>query len=67
MASSTPEETIIVRRKRPLGWRIAKWTAIVLAVLVAAIAAFLLWLNTEAGHRWVVDRRGNQRHWQLSY
>lgn len=56
MASDAPAETIVVVRKRPLGWRIAKWTAIALAVLVAAIAAFLLWLNTEAGHRWVVDR-----------
>ena len=56
MASDAPSETLVVRRRRPLGWRIAKWVAIVLAVLVAAAAAFLLWLNTEAGHRFVVDR-----------
>lgn len=42
--------------RRPLGWRIAKWGAIVLAALVAAAAAFLLWLNTESGHRFIVGR-----------
>lgn len=56
MAGEVSSETVMVLRKRPLGWRIAKWVAIVLAVLVAAVAAFLLWLNTDAGHRWVVDR-----------
>ena len=63
MASETPDsapaETVVVVRRRPLGWRIAKWAAIVLAVLVAAIGAFLLWLNTEAGHRFIVDRINN--------
>ncbi|HYD12483.1 MAG TPA: translocation/assembly module TamB domain-containing protein [Allosphingosinicella sp.] len=56
MASEAPSETVVVVRKRPLGWRIAKWTAIALAVLVVLAGAFLLWLNTEAGHRFIVDR-----------
>ena len=43
-------------RRRALGWTIAKWAAIVLATLVALAAAFLLWLNSEAGHRFIVDR-----------
>ena len=47
------------RPKRALGWRIAKWVAIVLGLLVALVAAFLLWLNTEAGHRFIVDRINN--------
>ena len=59
MASDSPAETLVVRRRRPLGWRIAKWVAIVLAALVALAAAFLLWLNTEAGHRFIVDRINN--------
>lgn len=56
MASDVPSETVVVVHRRSLGWRIAKWAAIVLAVLVAAIAAFLLWLNTDAGHRFIVAR-----------
>ncbi len=59
MPSDAPSETLVVRRRRPLGWRIAKWVAIVLAALVALAAAFLLWLNTEAGHRFIVDRINN--------
>jgi translocation and assembly module TamB len=56
MASDAPSDIVVVRRKRPLGWRIAKWVAILLAALIALAAAFLLWLNTEAGHRFIVDR-----------
>jgi len=56
MASEAPPETVVVVRRRPLGWRIAKWVAIALAGLIALAAAFLLWLNTEAGHRFIVDR-----------
>ena len=55
-SGSAPAETIMVRRTRPLGWRIAKWAAIVLVALVALAAAFLLWLNTESGHRFIVAR-----------
>jgi translocation and assembly module TamB len=44
------------RPRRALRWRIAKWVAIALATLIALAAAFLLWLNTEAGHRFIVDR-----------
>ncbi len=47
------------RPKRALGWRLAKWAAIVLAVLVALAAVFLLWLNSEAGHRFIVARINN--------
>jgi len=43
-------------RRRALGWTIAKWAAIVLATILALAAAFLLWLNTEAGHRFIVNR-----------
>ena len=56
MAGDAPAETIVVRRGRPLGWRIAKWVAIVLAAVLVLAAAFLLWLNSEAGHRFIVDR-----------
>jgi translocation and assembly module TamB len=56
MASEAPSDVLVVRRKRPLGWRIAKWAAIVLVALVAIAAAFLLWLNSESGHRFIVGR-----------
>jgi translocation and assembly module TamB len=58
MASEAPE-LVPERPKRSLGWRIAKWVAIVLATLVALAAAFLFWLNTEAGHRFIVARINN--------
>ncbi|HYN46039.1 MAG TPA: hypothetical protein VES64_05055 [Allosphingosinicella sp.] len=55
MAAAAPEatETVVVRR-RALGWTIAKWTGIVFATLLALIAAFLLWLNTDPGRRFLV-------------
>jgi translocation and assembly module TamB len=46
-------ETVVVRR-RALSWTIAKWAGIVLATLLALAAAFLLWLNSDAGHRFIV-------------
>jgi translocation and assembly module TamB len=49
------EETIIIRRRGP-GWTIAKWAGIVLAGLLVLVAAFLLWLNTDPGRRFVVGQ-----------
>jgi len=37
-----------------MGRRIAKWTAIVLAALLALAGAFFLWLNTDSGRAFVV-------------
>jgi translocation and assembly module TamB len=56
MAVAAPEHEIVTVRRRALGWRIAKWAGIVLATLVALLAAFLLWLNSDAGHRFIVDK-----------
>ncbi|MEA3015161.1 MAG: translocation and assembly module TamB [Sphingomonadales bacterium] len=56
MAAAAPEDEIVVVRRRGPGWTIAKWAGIVLATLVAIAAAFLLWLNSDAGHRFIVDR-----------
>ncbi len=47
------EETIIVRRRHPAATA-AKWIGIVLLAIVALIAAFLLWLNTDPGRRFIV-------------
>ncbi len=53
-APPPPPEVIVVRR-RP--WRrVAKWSAIVVGVLLAAIIAFLLWLNSDSGRRFIVDQ-----------
>lgn len=50
------DEVVVVVRRRSLGWRIAKWLAIILGVLVAAIAAFLIWLNSDSGRRFIVEQ-----------
>jgi len=42
--------------RRPLGWRILKWVAIALLVLVALVAALLLGLNTAPGKRFIIDQ-----------
>lgn len=48
-------ETIVIRRRSP--WRTAaKWAGIVLATILIAVAAFLGWLNTDAGRRFVVGQ-----------
>jgi len=39
-----------------MGRRIARWAALVLAAIVVAIGAFLLWLNTDSGRRFVVSQ-----------
>lgn len=36
--------------------RIAKWTAIALAAIVVLIGAFLLWLNSDSGRRFIADQ-----------
>jgi translocation and assembly module TamB len=41
---------------RRFWWGMAKGAAITLATLLALAAAFLLWLNSEAGHRFIVDK-----------
>jgi translocation and assembly module TamB len=41
---------------RRFWWGVAKGAAITLATLLALTAAFLLWLNSDAGHRFIVDR-----------
>ncbi|MFN3724700.1 MAG: translocation/assembly module TamB domain-containing protein [Allosphingosinicella sp.] len=50
-----PTETVVVRRRRP-ALTFAKWLAIILGVIVAAAAAFLIWLNSDSGRRFVVDQ-----------
>ena len=39
-----------------MGRRIAIWTAVVLGAILVAIGAFLLWLNTDPGRRFVVGQ-----------
>jgi translocation and assembly module TamB len=52
---ATVPETIVIRRRNP--WRTAALsTAIVLATLLVAAAAFLAWLNTDAGRRFVAGQ-----------
>ncbi len=49
-----PPEVIVIRRSP---WRrVAKWTAIVVGALLAALIAFLLWLNSDSGRRFIVDQ-----------
>ncbi len=55
MASSPPpvEEVTVVRRRSP-ALAVAKWAGIALLVLLILGAAFVAWLNTDAGRRFVV-------------
>jgi translocation and assembly module TamB len=39
-----------------MGRRIAKWAAIALGTLLVLVVAFLVWLNTDAGRRFVVNQ-----------
>ncbi|WP_157216304.1 translocation/assembly module TamB domain-containing protein [Flavisphingomonas formosensis] len=43
------EEETIVRERPALGWRIAKWTGLVVAALLAFLLLFVLFLNTGPG------------------
>ena len=36
--------------------RVAKWAAIALAAIVVLLGAFLLWLNTDPGRRFIVGQ-----------
>ncbi|HYI64454.1 MAG TPA: translocation/assembly module TamB domain-containing protein [Allosphingosinicella sp.] len=46
-------EEIVIRRRHP-ALTLAKWAGIVLASVVVLIGAFLLWLNTDPGRRFLV-------------
>ena len=43
-------------RRRPVWASIAKWAAIAIGVLIAALVALLLFLNTAAGKRFISDQ-----------
>ena len=43
------EEAVIVRERPALGWRIARWTAIILAALLVFVVVLALFLNTGPG------------------
>ncbi|HKR25222.1 MAG TPA: hypothetical protein VJS15_08185, partial [Allosphingosinicella sp.] len=47
------EETIIVRRRHP-AVTLARWAAALLLGVVLLLGAFLLWLNTDPGRRFLV-------------
>ncbi|HST35793.1 MAG TPA: hypothetical protein VLK25_04095, partial [Allosphingosinicella sp.] len=49
------EDAVIVRRRHP-GVTVAKWAGIALLALVALLGAFLLWLNTDPGRRFIVSQ-----------
>jgi len=50
------QEEAIVRERRPLWQRIAKWVAIVLLALVVLVGALLLGLNTGPGKRFIIGQ-----------
>jgi translocation and assembly module TamB len=52
---SLEKQVVVVRRRSP-AWVAAKWLGIALGVLVALIAAFLIWLNSDSGRRFVVGQ-----------
>ena len=39
-----------------MGRRIAKWAAIILGAILLLIGAFLLWLNTDPGRRFIAGQ-----------
>jgi translocation and assembly module TamB len=47
------------RRKRDVARSTAKWLGIAIAALVVLIAAFLIWLNTDPGRRYIVRQINN--------
>ena len=55
MASEAPSGTIVVRRRHPAA-RVALWAGVVLLALLLFLGAFALWLNTEAGRRYIVGQ-----------
>jgi len=56
MASQAISDGIVVVRRRHPAATIAKWLGIGLLAVVALIAAFLLWLNTDPGRRFLVNQ-----------
>ena len=60
MATAAPpdDRVVIVRRRHP-AVTAAKWTGIGLLALVLLLAAFLVWLNTDPGRRYVVRQINN--------
>jgi translocation and assembly module TamB len=64
MASEAPlpapaDEPRVRRRKRDVARSTAKWMGIAIAALVVLIAAFLIWLNTDPGRRYIVRQINN--------
>ena len=56
MASTAASDQIVVVRRRHPAATVAKWLGIGLLAIVALIAAFLLWLNTDPGRRFLVNQ-----------
>jgi translocation and assembly module TamB len=53
---SPPEEEVVVVRRRSVWWTISKWLGILLGVLVALVVALLIWINSDSGRRFIVER-----------
>jgi translocation and assembly module TamB len=53
-----PAETVVVVRRNPL-LTVAKWVGIALLIMLLLIAAFLAWLNTDPGRRFLVRQINN--------
>ena len=60
MATAAPpdERVVIVRRRHP-AVTAAKWTGIGLLALLLLLGAFLVWLNTDPGRRFIVRQINN--------
>src|SRR5688500_14428981 len=60
MATAAPadDRVVIVRRRHP-ALTAAKWTGIGLLTLLLLIGAFLVWLNTDPGRRFIVRQINN--------
>lgn len=56
-AADTPPETIVVRPSR--GRTALKWTGITLGVLLLVVVAFIAWINSDPGRRFVVRQINN--------
>jgi translocation and assembly module TamB len=62
MASEAPvaeADTPRRRRKRDVARSTAKWLGIAIGAIVILIAAFLIWLNTDPGRRYIVSQINN--------
>ncbi len=56
--AASEETTIVVRRSNPVR-TVAKWVAIIVAALLVLALAFLVWLNSDPGRRFVVRQINN--------